>query len=136
LIIIAVMSYRMRKARMLNETLLKLAEKGVAPPAQLMQAVASGGTDATAALAAVPSTAPLIEQAQAIRRRAASSDLRKAIILGALGVAFVIHGLASEGSPGIVGLILLFIGVAYGVLWWFETKPLGAHPSSPTGSAR
>ncbi len=134
LIIIAVMSYRMRKARMLNETLLKLAERGVAPPAELMQAVASG--DAAQALAASPSTAPLLQQAQTLRRRAAWSDLRKGVILGGLGIAFSVHGLFEERSPGMVGLILLFLGVAYGVLWWFENKqPAPGTPATPGGPA-
>ena len=39
LIIALVLWYKMRKTRMLNETMLQLAEKGVVPPAEAMQAL-------------------------------------------------------------------------------------------------
>ena len=79
--------YRMRKARMLNETMLKLAEKGVVPPAEALGALAG---NASAPLAAAPSAAPIYEQAKQIRRRAAWSDLRKGVILGGIGLGLTL----------------------------------------------
>jgi hypothetical protein len=38
-----------------------------------------------------------------------------------------------DGSPNSIGLILLFVGIGYIVLWWFEERQLapssGATPS-------
>ena len=42
LAIALILWFRMRKARMLNETMLKLAEKGVVPPAEAMNTLAGG----------------------------------------------------------------------------------------------
>ncbi len=44
--------YRIRKARMLNETLLRLAERGIVPPAEAMQALGAGELPASVANAA------------------------------------------------------------------------------------
>ena len=67
LIVALVIWYKMRKNRMLNETLVKLAEKGVVPPAEALGAIATGRQ--SAALEAGPSTAPLYDQAREIRRK-------------------------------------------------------------------
>ena len=50
--------YRMRKARMLNETMLKLAEKGVVPPAEALDALSGkrGGRDGGSAFGGARST--------------------------------------------------------------------------------
>ena len=40
LLVLALVWYKMRKNRMLNETMLKLAEKGVVPPADALDAIA------------------------------------------------------------------------------------------------
>ena len=114
--------YRMRKARMLNETMLKLAEKGIVPPAEAMNALA-GGKQA-AALSTNAATAPLYEQAKQIRRRAAWSDLRKGVLIGGAGLALSIYSLLADRGPNSVGLVLLFVGIGYVVLWWFEERQL------------
>ena len=113
--------YRMRKARMLNETMLKLAEKGIVPPAEAMNALAGGKQAAVLSSAAA---APLYEQAKQIRRRAAWSDLRKGVILGGIGLGLTLWSVLDDRSPNSVGLVLLFVGIGYIVLWWFEERQL------------
>ena len=127
--------YRMRKARMLNDTMLRLAEKGIVPPAEALNALAG---NSSAALAATPSAAPLYEQARQIRRRAAWSDLRKGVILGGIGLGLTAFSLFDDHSPNSVGLVLLFVGIGYIVLWWFEERQVtqrasvaSAIPSAP-----
>jgi uncharacterized protein DUF6249 len=127
--------YRMRKARMLNETMLRLAEKGVVPPAEAINALAGG---AAPALTAVPSAAPLYEQAKQIQRRAAWSDLRKGVILGGFGLGLTVYSMLDDGTPNALGLVLLFVGIGYIVLWWFEDRQValrgtgaGAAPPPP-----
>jgi len=124
--------YRIRKTRMLNETMLKLAEKGVVPTAEALEALA-GGKQA-ALLASASATAPIYEEAKQIRRRAAWSDLRKGVIAGGIGLALTLFSVLDDRSPNSVGLVLLFVGIGYVVLWWFEERQLA--PSSgaaPTG---
>jgi hypothetical protein len=135
LVIALILWYRMRKARMLNETMLKLAEKGVVPPAEALGALAGSPTTA---LAAAPSAAPIYEQAKQIRRRAAWSDLRKGVILGGIGLGLTFFSMLDDGSPNSVGLVLLFVGIGYLVLWWFEERQFankgaaaGAAPTAP-----
>jgi len=115
LIIVLLIWYKMRKNRMLNETMLKLAEKGV-PPADAMAALdaSQGGRP--------PAGFPLYEQARQFRQRAASSDLRKGVILVALGLAFSFYSMIEDGSPNGIGLVLLFLGLGYCVLWFFEDR--------------
>ena len=107
---------------MLNETMLRLAEKGVVPPAEAMSALAGG--NAAAALIAGPATAPIYEQAKQIRRRAAWSDLRKGVILAGVGLGLTFFSMLDDGTPNSVGLVLLFVGIGYLVLWWFEERQL------------
>jgi hypothetical protein len=113
--------YRMRKARMLNETMLKLAEKGIVAPADALDALAGGRQSALATTAA---TAPLYEQAKQIRRRAAWSDLRKGVITGGIGLALTLYSLFDDRSPNGFGLVLLFVGIGFVVLWWFEERQI------------
>jgi len=45
-------------------------------------------------------------------------------------------GVLDDGSPNGLGLVLLFVGIGYIVLWWFEERQLtpkggGAAPSTP-----
>jgi len=128
LAIALILWYRMRKARMLNETMLKLAEKGIVPPADALGALAGGNP--AAALSAGPATAPLYEQAKQIRRRAAWSDLRKGVILAGFGLGLTFFSIFDDGTPNSVGLVLLFVGIGYLVLWWFEERQL-----APAGKA-
>ena len=137
LVIALILWYRMRKARMLNETMLKLAEKGVVPPAEALGALA--GTPSSP-MAAMPSAAPIYEQAKQIRRRAAWSDLRKGVIMGGIGLGLTFFSMLDDGTPNSVGLVLLFVGVGYIVLWWFEErqfpqKGAGAAPTLPPSGA-
>jgi hypothetical protein len=116
LIIVLLIWYKVRKNRMLNETMLKLAEKGVVPPAEAMASL-----DANRAPLG-PSTAPLYEQAKQIRQRTVASDLRKGVILAAIGLGLTFFSMLDDGSPNSVGLILLFLGIGYFVLWYLEDR--------------
>ena len=132
LIIALVIWYKVRKTRMLNETMVRLAEKGVVPPAEAFGAVASGTP-----LQSAPSTTPLYEQAKEVRRRAVWSDLRKGIVMGAIGLGLVFYSMLEDGTPNALGLVLLFVGLGYIVLWYFEdrqlTPPSPPRPPSPPG---
>jgi len=120
LIIGLVVWYKIRKNRMQNETMLKLAERGIVPPAEAMQAVGSGRV--APVLDAAAAAAPLAEQARAMRRSAAWSDLRRGVLLGTVGFALTLYALFEDGSPSWLGLVLLFLGVGYVVLWYFEDR--------------
>lgn len=148
LIIALLVWYKIRKTRMHNETMLKLAERGVVTPAAAMEALAAGPSPAASldAMANAGSTgtppaagsAPLYDQARQIRRRTAWSDLRKGVILTALGVGLSLYSMFDDGTPNGVGLILLFLGLGYCVLWYFEDRTQeprrnGAPP--PSGGA-
>jgi len=133
--------YRMRKARMLNETMLKLAEKGIVAPADALEALAGGKQ---AARATATATAPLYEQAKQIRRRAAWSDLRKGVITGGIGLGLTLFSMFDDRSPNSVGLVFLCVGIGFVVLWWFEERqiapsngvaPGGASGGTPGGPA-
>ena len=128
LIIALVIWYKMRKQRMLNETMIRLAEKGVVPPSEAYTAVAGGGANA---MQAAPSTAPLYAQAREVRRRAVWSDLRKGVICGAIGLGFTFYSMLDDGTPNFVGLVLLFVGLAYIVLWYFEERQVEAQLPPP-----
>jgi len=136
-LVAVVMAYRMRKARLLNETLLRLAERGVVAPAEAMQALAAGQlppavTQSTTISTTGASAPSLLDQAKQVRTRAAWSDLRKGVIIGAIGLAFTVHDVGRGHAPGTVGLILLFIGIAYGALWWYETRQVPDRNSAGT----
>jgi hypothetical protein len=120
LAIALVLWYRMRKARMTNETMLKLAEKGIVPGADAMDAL-SGGKPAAA-------MAPYYEQARQIQRRAAWSDLRKGVLLGGVGLALSVYSLVEDREANGLGLVLLFVGIGFVVLWWFEQRHLVSSP--------
>jgi hypothetical protein len=121
LIIGLIIWYKMRKNRMQNEMMLRLAEKGIIAPAEAMQAIGSGRIDATVNAAAA-GTLPLAEQAQIINKRAAWSDLRKGVLMLTIGLAFTFHGIIEEASASWFGLVLLFVGIGYIVLWFFEER--------------
>jgi hypothetical protein len=136
IVLALILWYRMRKNRMLNETMLKLAEKGVVPPVEALGALAGSPNGA---LAAAPSASPIYEQAKQIRRRAAWSDLRKGVILGGIGLGLAFYSMLDDGSPNGLGLVLLFVGIGYIVLWWFEDRQFpskgsgaGAAPAVPS----
>ena len=127
LAIAMILGYRMRKARMLNETMLKLAERGAVLPADALGALASGSTNA---MASTPPMAPYLEQAKQLRSHAAASDLRKGMIMCGIGVGLTMYSMLDDGTPNGLGLVLLFVGIGYTVLWWFEQRQL-APPARP-----
>lgn len=124
LMIALIVWYKMRKNRMQNETMLKLAEKGIVPPADAMQAIGTGRAEAAIGMAAA--TAPLAEQARAIRKAAAWSDLRKGVLLGAVGFALTFYSLLDDATANWFGLVLLFVGIGYCTLWYFEDRQAAA----------
>jgi hypothetical protein len=125
-IIVLLIWYKMRKNRMLNETMLKLAEKGVMPPPEAMAAL--GATPLPATGAASPVAASLYEQARALRGQRTWSDLRRGVILGALGLGFQAYSLFSDAEANWLGLTLMFLGAGYILLWYFEDRQ---HPIDP-----
>jgi len=133
LIIVALIWYKMRKTRMLNETMVKLAEKGMVPAGDAMQAIA-GNRQADYLASAAP-MAPLLEQARMVRKRAAWSDLRKGVIMTAVGLGFTLYSMLDDGSPNGLGLVLLFVGLGYVILWWFEDRQLPPAAGAPPSGA-
>jgi len=135
-VIILVIWYKMRRARMMHETMLKLAERGVVPAGEAMQAIANGRPEP--ALQSGPATAPLYEQARSLRKRAAWSDLRKGVIIGATGFAMTAYSMLDDGSPNGLGLVLLFVGIGFVVLWYLEDRQnveRQGMPTNPPGGA-
>jgi len=125
--------YKMRRTRMINETLLKYAEKGIAPPPEALHAL--GGSAAVTAMESMPSSAPMYEQARAMRKRVAWSDLRKGVVLGAIGLGLTLWSMLDDGSPNVGGLVLLFLGIGYGVLWYVEERQGRGAGTLPPGGA-
>ncbi len=123
LAIALILWYRMRKARMLHDTMLTLAEKGIVTPDVAMNALA-GNKEAAA-------VAPFYDQAKQIRRRAAWSDLRKGVMVGGFGLALSIYSLLEEREANALGLVLLFVGIGFVFLWWFESRQLVAPNRAP-----
>jgi hypothetical protein len=121
---------------MLNETMLRLAEKGVVPPGEALEALASNRAGATvAAVQAGQAQAPLYEQAKALQRRNSWSDLRKGVFLCAVGLGLEVWSFLDDGTPNGLGLILLFVGIGYTVLWYLEDRQMAPRPQAgtPTG---
>jgi len=118
LLVALVVWYKMRKSRLQNETMVRLAERGVLPPAEVMQAVGTGRAGTAIAAAA----APLTEQARVLRKAAAWSDLRKGVLMGAIGLATTFYSMLDDGSANWLGLALLFVGIGYCALWYFEDR--------------
>ncbi len=137
LIIGLVIWYKLRKNRMLNDTMVQLAEKGVVPTSEMLQALQAGGTAAAATAVAARTT--VVEQVKMLRTQAAWSDLRKGVILVAVGLSFIAYSMFDDRSPNWVGLVLLFLGIGYGFLWYFEDRQLAAptsvRPPPPAGGA-
>lgn len=135
LIIVLLIWYKMRKNRLTNETMLKLAERGVVSPAVAMDAVASGAAAAVAAAAAAPppGNRPAYEHARLVHRRSVWSDLRKGVLLGAVGLGLMFWSILDDGTPNGFGLVLLFVGLGYCLLWYFEDRT-GAPPRDTPGT--
>ncbi len=128
-LLIGIVWYKLRKTRLQNEAVLQLAERGAMSPAQAVDAVMSGVTPeaalaSTAAPLAGTAAAPVYQQAVMSRRRAVWSDMRKGVILTAVGLSFVFYSMVEDGSANWLGLVLLFLGLGYILLWWFEDRHL------------
>ena len=128
-LLIGIVWYKLRKTRLQNEAVLQLAERGAMSPAQAVDAVMSGVTPeaalaSTAAPLAGSAAAPVYQQAVMSRRRAVWSDMRKGVILTAVGLSFVFYSMVENGSANWLGLVLLFLGLGYILLWWFEDRHL------------
>jgi len=41
-----------------------------------------------------------------------------------IGLALSFYSMTDSGSPNWIGLVLLFVGAGYVVLWWLEGRPL------------
>jgi hypothetical protein len=117
ILLIGIIWYKLRKTKLQNEAMLALAEKGVVPPAQAAEALGAGASPA--------SIAPQVyQQAVAMRKRVVWSDLRKGVILTMAGLALSFWSMTDSGSPNSVGLVLMFVGAGYVVLWWLEGRHL------------
>jgi hypothetical protein len=148
ILLVGIVWYKLRKARMQNEALLKLAERGVMPAAQAIEAVTTGVMPAAPSIetgvgagstrnagsagdsASVSSAATAYEQAVQARRRGVWSDLRKGVLLSAVGLSIVVYSAAASGSPNWLGLALLFVGIGYLALWWLEERQLAQSAAS------
>jgi len=132
LIIVLLIWYKIRKNRMANETMLKLAERGVLPQATAMDAVASGNAVSMAAAAtAAPVGTPAYEHARALQRQTVWSDLRKGVVLLGVGLGLSAFSMMDDGTPNSVGLIFLFVGLGYCLLWYLEDRPHMPQRDSP-----
>jgi 4-amino-4-deoxy-L-arabinose transferase-like glycosyltransferase len=138
ILLIGIVWYKLRKTRMQNDALLKLAETGVVPASQAVESVTSGvmpvagaGSAAGAAVASAAQTS--YQDAVAARRRVVWSDLRKGVLISAVGLSFTIYSMIEKSAANWVGLVLLFVGVGYIVLWWFEDRQFGQR--NPPGAS-
>jgi hypothetical protein len=138
LIVVLLIWYKLRKNRLAHETMLKLAERGVVPTATAMEAVASGHAAAVAAAAteaSLPPTAPAYARAASLQRRTVWSDLRKGVVLTGIGLGLTFFSMLDDGTPNSVGLIFLFVGLGYGLLWYFEDRTTTPTSGPPAGGA-
>ena len=54
--------------------------------------------------------------------------------MGAIGLGLVFYSMLDDGSPNGLGLVLLFVGLGYIVLWYFQERQAdrtGLPPSPP-----
>jgi hypothetical protein len=98
------------------------------PPGGAVAAMAPGAANA---LEKMPSTAPLYEQARQVRKRAAWSDLRKGIVMLGIGLGLSFWSMLDDGEPNGFGLVLLFVGIGFVVLWYFEERQMGTRGDTP-----
>jgi hypothetical protein len=131
ILLVGIIWYKLRKTRLQNDAVLKLAERGVMPSAQAVDAVMAGTPPAQAV---PPAIAAAVPQAVATRRRAVWSDLRKGVLLVAVGLALVLYSITDAGEANWLGLVLLFVGAGYVALWWLEDRHLERRVSGGDGN--
>jgi len=131
ILLVGIIWYKLRKTRLQNDAVLKLAERGVMPSAQAVDAVMAGTPPAQAV---PPAIAAAVPQAVATRRRAVWSDLRKGVLLVAVGLALVLYSITDAGEANWLGLVLLFVGAGYIALWWLEDRHLERRVSGGDGN--
>jgi hypothetical protein len=129
LILIAlIIWYKMRKNRMLNETMLRLVERGVMPPAEALTALG-----AEVVPPAASASDAVYAQAKALRGQRMRSDLRRGMVMTMLGLALQTWALLDKHSINLPGLILLFLGGGYLILWFVEDR---RQPSLAAGESQ
>ena len=119
--------YKMRKARMTNETMLKLAEKGIVASPEAMEAMQSGRPLPAQGL--LPATAPMVEQVRTLHQRAAWSDLRKGVLMGAFGLALTVYSMADAYQLDRAGAAVRRHRLRHAVV--LRDAQRGAVPSTP-----
>jgi hypothetical protein len=132
ILLVGIIWYKLRKTRLQNDAVLKLAERGVMPSAQAVDAVMAGTPPAQAAPAVAAAAA--VPVAVASRRRAVWSDLRKGVLLVAVGLALVLYSITDAGEANWLGLVLLFVGTGYVALWRLEDRHLERRVGSGDGN--
>ena len=128
ILVIGIIWYKLRKTRLENEAMIAMAEKGVARPSQVAAGAAGASTASFAGT-------PVYEQAVAARKRAVMSDLRKGALMIAFGLALAFYSLMDDQTANWLGLTLLFVGIAYVILWWVEERKV-ERPSEAAGPTR
>jgi len=66
--------------------------------------------------------AGVVEQVKTLRSHAAWTDLRKGVILSGVGLGLTAFSMMDDGTPNSVGLIFLFVGLGYCLLWYLEDR--------------
>jgi len=95
LVVAIVLYYKLRRDRMIHETIARLAEKGLPVPADLL------------------SRSP---------RVTANRDLRSGLILIGLGIGLTVFFAGVAPTVWAIGLIPGLIGVAFLITWHFDRK--------------
>ncbi len=126
-LLVGIIWYKLRKTRLQNEAMLALAERGVIAPAQAADALAAGAPPASAA-------PQVYQQAVALRKKVVWSDLRKGVIMTMIGLALSFYSMTDSGSPNWIGLVLVFVGAGYVVLWWLEGRHLDGVRARASGN--
>ena len=98
LLVAVILYYKHRKQRMTHDTIVKLAEKGLPVPHELLE--------------------------PPVPRKAYSSGLRGGLVLVGLGIALGIF-LREVQGPWSIGLIPGVLGVALLIAWKIETREKG-----------
>jgi hypothetical protein len=55
--------------------------------------------------------------------------------MGTVGLALTFYSLFEDRSPNWLGLVLLFVGIGYCVLWYFEDQQVTAARASGSTSS-